>query len=149
VGSGATRWALGDQRNCDSPWMCLPCATGIAADAVSHWFRKPASVGLDVPPLSTPGCLSNTADQLRSGAPVQLADGGTGRHLSSPYGCRPELRQLHPLVGPLTSREPNAPDKPYSEAQQDDEPDGVRQPGPTLPHQLRKVLVQWQPAHSR
>src|SRR5512147_2981320 len=41
---------------------------------------------------------SNTADQLRSGAPVRLADGGTGRHLSSQYGCRPELRQLHPLV---------------------------------------------------
>ena len=41
---------------------------------------------------------SNTADQLRSGAPVRLAGGGTGRHLSLQYGCRPELRQLHPLV---------------------------------------------------
>jgi hypothetical protein len=41
----------------------------------------------------------NTADQLRSGAHVHPAGGGTGRHLSSPYGCRPELRQLHPLVG--------------------------------------------------
>jgi hypothetical protein len=41
---------------------------------------------------------SNTADQLRSGAPVRLAGGGTGRHLSLPNGCRPELRQLHPLV---------------------------------------------------
>jgi hypothetical protein len=41
---------------------------------------------------------SNTADQLRSGAPVHPAGGGTGRHLSLPYGCRPELRQLHPLV---------------------------------------------------
>jgi hypothetical protein len=41
---------------------------------------------------------SNTADQLRSGAPVRHAGGGTGRHLSSQYGCRPELRQLHPLV---------------------------------------------------
>jgi len=43
---------------------------------------------------------SNTADQLRSGAPAQPAGGGTGRHLSLPFGCRPELRQLHPLVGP-------------------------------------------------
>jgi hypothetical protein len=40
----------------------------------------------------------NTADKLRSGAPVQVAGGGTGRHLSLAYGCRPELRQLHPLV---------------------------------------------------
>jgi hypothetical protein len=40
----------------------------------------------------------NTADQLRSGAPVRPAGGGTGRHLSLQYGCRPELRQLHPLV---------------------------------------------------
>src|SRR4030042_1085076 len=46
----------------------------------------------------TPTCRPNTADQLRSGAPVGLAGGGTGRHLSLPYGCRPELRQLHPLV---------------------------------------------------
>ena len=43
-------------------------------------------------------CPPNTADQLRSGAPVRPAGGGTGRHLSSQYGCRPELRQLHPLV---------------------------------------------------
>ncbi len=43
-------------------------------------------------------CRPNTADQLRSGAPVRLAGGGTGRHLSLQYGCRPELRQLHPLV---------------------------------------------------
>jgi hypothetical protein len=41
---------------------------------------------------------SKTADQLRSGAPVRPLRGGTGRHLSLPYGCRPELRQLHPLV---------------------------------------------------
>ena len=45
----------------------------------------------------------NTADQLRSGAPVRLAGGGTGRHLSLQYGCRPELRQLHPLVRPLAT----------------------------------------------
>ena len=31
----------------------------------------------------------NTADQLRSGAPVHLAGGGRGRHLSSPYGVPP------------------------------------------------------------
>ena len=39
-----------------------------------------------------------TADQLRSGAPVHLAGGGTGRHLVLQFGCRHELRQLHPLV---------------------------------------------------
>jgi hypothetical protein len=55
-------------------------------------------------PLSSPraACSAsrppNTADQLRSGAPVRLAGGGTGRHLAPPFGCRPELRQLHPLV---------------------------------------------------
>ena len=47
--------------------------------------------------LPTPS-PSNTADQLRSGAPVHPGGGGTGRHLSLPFGCRPELRQLHPLV---------------------------------------------------
>ena len=49
-------------------------------------------------PRSPRHCRPNTADQLRSGAPVRLAGGGTGRHLSLQYGCRPELRQLHPLV---------------------------------------------------
>jgi hypothetical protein len=45
----------------------------------------------------TPG-PPNTADQLRSGAPVRPCRGRTGRHLSLQYGCRPWLRQLHPLV---------------------------------------------------
>jgi hypothetical protein len=50
------------------------------------------------PPRPSPDGTSNTADQLRSGAPVRPAGGGTGRHLVLPFGCRPELRQLHPLV---------------------------------------------------
>ena len=50
----------------------------------------------------------NTRDQLRSGAPVRLAGGGTGRHLSLQYGCRPELRQLHRVVRQLL-RSPRAP----------------------------------------
>ena len=52
----------------------------------------------------------NTADQLRSGAPVRLAVGGRGRHLSSSYGCRSELRQLHPLV-----RQPRCQQRPILE----------------------------------
>jgi len=63
--------------------------------------RRVASLSPGLPhcvprhPRSSP---HNTADQLRSGAPVHPAGGGTGRHLRSPFGCRPELRQLHPLV---------------------------------------------------
>jgi hypothetical protein len=41
---------------------------------------------------------SNTGDKLRSGARVHSDRAGTWRHLSSPCGCRHELRQLHPLV---------------------------------------------------
>src|SRR5512139_2765485 len=55
-----------------------------------------------------PDGTPNTADQLRSGAPVHPAGGGTGRHLVLPFGCRPELRQLHPLVRQLL-RSPRAP----------------------------------------
>ena len=44
-------------------------------------------------------CPSNAADQLRSGAFVYLRRGRTRRRLCLQYGCRPELRQLHPLVG--------------------------------------------------
>jgi hypothetical protein len=36
--------------------------------------------------------------------PSVLPAGAQGRHLSLPFGCRPELRQLHPLVRP---RPPN------------------------------------------
>ena len=32
--------------------------------------------------------------------PIRPAGGGAGRPLSLPYGCRPELRQLHSLVRP-------------------------------------------------
>ena len=45
-----------------------------------------------------PSCQSNTRDQLRSGDPARLPGGGTGRHLVLPFGCRPELRQLHRVV---------------------------------------------------
>ena len=38
------------------------------------------------------------ANQLRSGAPVHLADAGPGRHLSFQYGCRPDIRFLGGLV---------------------------------------------------
>jgi len=51
-------------------------------------------------------CPSNTGDKLRSGAHSRLARAGTWRHLSSPYGCRHELRQLHRLVGRLVSPVP-------------------------------------------
>jgi hypothetical protein len=51
----------------------------------------------------------NTGDKLPSGAPVHVAGGGAGRHLVLPFGCRPELRQLHPLdphAGPLMAGRP-------------------------------------------
>jgi hypothetical protein len=60
-----------------------------------HWTSRV----LMIPMTSRLQGPSNTADQLRSGAPARLAGGGTGRHLSLPFGCRPGLRQLHPLVG--------------------------------------------------
>jgi hypothetical protein len=71
-------------------------SSGSEARRLGHGLKPPHR---DPRTPSTPAsCRSNTADQLRSGAPVRLARGGTGRHLSVPYGCRPELRQLHPLV---------------------------------------------------
>jgi hypothetical protein len=69
--------------------------TGISQPTQQR-IRRPSAK----PVRSLTPSLPNTADQLRSGAPVNLASGGTGRHLSLPYGCRPELRQLHPLVRP-------------------------------------------------
>jgi hypothetical protein len=72
-------------------------SSGSEARRLGHGLKPPHR---DPRTPSTPAsCRSNTADQLRSGAPVRLARGGTGRHLSVPYGCRPVLRQLHPLVG--------------------------------------------------
>ena len=81
----------------------------------SHAAQHPDSAAItSAAPLpqgvARPG-RANTADQLRSGAPVRLAGGGTGRHLSLPYGCRPELRQLHRVVRQPrpTSRIPDSP----------------------------------------
>ncbi len=82
----------------------------VTVDVASPWpfrFRR-RPCGPSVPAPHHPRCLPNTADQLRSGAPVPPAGGGTGRHLSLPFGCRPELRLLHPLVRQLL-RSPRAP----------------------------------------
>jgi hypothetical protein len=45
---------------------------GLAADAVSRWFRQPASVVILVPSPSILRCLSNTRDQLRSAHDLTL-----------------------------------------------------------------------------
>jgi hypothetical protein len=74
-----------------SDWLNISFAgagPGLAVLRRHNRSTPPASVG---PP--------NTGDKLRSGARAHPSRAGTGRHLSSPFGCRPELRQLHPLVG--------------------------------------------------
>ncbi len=67
----------------------------IAADAHSSESRTWPLIAVRRFASSRP---SNTGDKLRSGASRRGAAERTGRHLSLPYGCRPELRQLHPLV---------------------------------------------------
>src|SRR5512147_2005565 len=68
-------------------------STDLHSSRSNQAWKRGALNGLSVISLP-PECPPNTADQLRSGAPVRLAGGGTGRHLSLQYGCRPELRQL-------------------------------------------------------
>jgi hypothetical protein len=94
------RQTRGDRTSEDAGWISQLVS---ACDGASRPTpRSPESASSMKEPLrpdhSSLRLSANTADQLRSGAPVRLACGGTGRHLSLQYGCRPDLRQLHPLV---------------------------------------------------
>ena len=88
--------------------------------------------------------------QLRSGASRREAAERTWRHLSLPYGCRHELRQLHPLVRRrrslhLTSRSSlSSPFKPAFAQRYYSHPAALRRRSARrapLPHHERSAVV--------
>ena len=85
-------------RPSDLPWHPSACQTQGPSARRSLRSRVLWLFVVAVHPPRAPMGRPNTPDQLRSGAPVQGGGGGTGRHLVCSSGCRPELRQLHPVV---------------------------------------------------
>jgi hypothetical protein len=93
--------------DCTCPGCICPLRyrTGIAADAVSNWFRRPASVGPDVSLLSIPGCLPNTRDQLRGAHDLALVHNDRATHGASTRLQPPLVSCIALLARSLISRE--------------------------------------------